>query len=89
MDNLLVIILLNYCSYLIPSIVLALFFYIALYLPAKKQRSLLLKLKLGDAVVTHSGLVGTLVRVEKDWCIIALENNAHARIARDSIAAQL
>ena len=80
---------LNPLSYVIPFILLALFYYGALYLPAKQQRSMLLKLKIGDTIVTQSGLVGTLISIDGEWCIIKLENDAHARITRESITAQL
>lgn len=80
---------LNVCSYFIPLALITIFYYTAFYLPAKKQNSLLLKLKQGDLIQTDFGLIGTLIKVENEWCIIELENGAQAKITKGSIATKL
>lgn len=75
--------------YSVPMLLLFLFYYGFILIPQKQHLQKLQKITPGDTVVTQGGLTGTVVRLEQNYYIIALENHATARITKKSVVSIL
>ncbi len=75
---------------LIPFLLIFVIFYFLLILPQqrrqKKHKSVLEALKKGDKVVTNSGLLGTVVNLNKEVVTLQIADNVKVKILRESIA---
>lgn len=75
----------------LPMIVLLIAWVLLLIIPQKKRndqvRSLLASLEVNDEVITHSGIIGKIIRIEDN--IIVLESGpdrVRFRMTKDSVA---
>jgi preprotein translocase subunit YajC len=75
-----------------PYILIALVFYVLLFLPMQRQKKktaeMLGNLKSGDVVSTTGGIVGTIVSVEPDTIILRVKpDNVKLQFSRASVGA--
>ena len=63
---------------LLPLITVFIIFYVILYIPQKrrqkKQKSYIESLKIGDDVITDSGIYGRVVSIKDETVILVLKN---------------
>lgn len=66
------------------------FFYLFLIRPQQKQQkrrgAMLESLKIGDKVLNHGGLIGTIVAIEEDKVIVNIGNKTDVSMIREGIA---
>ena len=83
----------NFFASFLPLIVLFGIFYFLVIRPeqkrVKKHREMLESLKKGDKIVTNGGLIAEIVRVEKDFFKIKLDDKVEARLDKESIVRKL
>lgn len=72
-----------------PIILMATFFYFALYRPNKRQQKrraeMLSNLKRGARIITGGGIYGTIVEVEKDIIVLQIAEKTEIRLAREAV----
>ncbi len=76
-------------SLLPPMIMMFVIFYFVLIRPQKKKqeetRKMISELKEGDAVVTLSGIHGTVKKLKEDTVMLQIADNVRIKINRSSI----
>ena len=74
----------------LPIILIFPIFYFLVIMPQQKQRkkhqSMLNDLKSGDRVVTTSGIIGTIVSVDKDAIVVQVAPNVKIRMVKGSVS---
>ena len=58
---------------LLPLVTVFLLFYIILYIPQKKHKSYIEALKIGDDVVTDSGIYGRVTNIKEESITLVLK----------------
>jgi preprotein translocase subunit YajC len=83
----------SFLASFLPLVVLFGIFYFLVIRPeqkrVKKHREMLESLKKGDKIVTNGGLIAEIVRVEKDFFKIKLDDKVEARLDKESIVRKL
>ena len=83
----------SFLASFLPLVVLFGTFYFLVIRPeqkrVKKHREMLESLKKGDKIVTNGGLIAEIVRVEKDFFKIKLDDKVEARLDKESIVRKL
>jgi len=83
----------SFIASFLPLVVLFGIFYFLVIRPeqkrVKKHREMLESLKKGDKIVTNGGLIAEIVRVEKDFFKIKLDDKVEARLDKESIVRKL
>ena len=83
----------SFLASFLPLVVLFGIFYFLVIRPeqkrVKKHREMLDSLKKGDKIVTNGGLIAEIVRVEKDFFKIKLDDKVEARLDKESIVRKL
>ena len=83
----------SFLASFLPLVVLFGIFYFLVIRPeqkrVKKHREMLESLKRGDKIVTNGGLIAEIVRVEKDFFKIKLDDKVEARLDKESIVRKL
>jgi preprotein translocase subunit YajC len=83
----------SFLANILPLVVLFGIFYFLVIRPeqkrVKKHREMLESLKKGDKIVTNGGLIAEIVRVEKDFFKIKLDDKVEARLDKESIVRKL
>ena len=74
----------------LPIILIFPIFYFLVIMPQQKQRkkhqAMLNDLKSGDRVVTTSGIIGTIVSVDKDAIVLQVAPNVKIRMVKGSVS---
>ena len=74
----------------LPIILIFPIFYFLVIMPQQKQRkkhqAMLNDLKSGDRVVTTSGIIGTVVGVDKDAIVLQVAPNVKIRMVKGSVS---
>lgn len=74
----------------LPIILIFPIFYFLVIMPQQKQRkkhqAMLNDLKSGDRVVTSSGIIGTIVSVDKDAIVVQVAPNVKIRMVKGSVS---
>ncbi len=74
----------------LPIILIFPIFYFLVIMPQQKQRkkhqAMLSGLKSGDRVVTTSGIIGTIVSVDKDAIVLMVAPNVKIRMMKGSVS---
>ena len=74
----------------LPIILIFPIFYFLVIMPQQKQRkkhqAMLNDLKSGDRVVTTSGIIGTVVGVDKDAIVLQVAPNVKIRMIKGSVS---
>ncbi|MCC6545282.1 MAG: preprotein translocase subunit YajC [Nitrospirae bacterium] len=74
----------------LPIILIFPIFYFLVIMPQQKQRkkhqAMLNDLKSGDRVVTSSGIIGTIVSVDKDAIVVQVAPNVKIRMMKGSVS---
>lgn len=75
---------------LLPILLIFPIFYFLVILPQqrsrKKQQSMIDNLKKGDKVVSTSGIIGTIVSVDKDTIVLQVAPDVKLRMMRNAIS---
>ena len=83
----------SFLASFLPLVVLFGIFYFLVIRPeqkrVKKHREMLESLKKGDKIVTNGGLIAEIVRVEKDFFKIKLDDKVEARLDKESVIRKL
>jgi preprotein translocase subunit YajC len=77
--------LLDTLSFIIPIILVGIFYYVYIYKPQKEKKAMLSCLKAGSKIVTKGGLLGTVISFGETYCIIELYDETQACILKNSI----
>jgi preprotein translocase subunit YajC len=75
----------------LPIILVVVIFYLIVFLPArrkqKKLEDMIAALKVGDKVITNSGIYGTIVGFKGDRMQIRLAENVKIEMSRNAVSA--
>lgn len=66
------------------------FFYILLIRPQQKQQkqrvSMLSELKVGDKVLNHAGMIGTITEIKEDHIVVRIADKVEVSMVREGVA---
>lgn len=71
-------------------VVIAVFFYLFLIRPQQKQQkqrvSMLGALKVGDKILNHAGIIGTITEIKEDKIIVRIADKVEVSMVKEGVA---